>query len=382
MIALFPAAKGGCFVVVSAGRIRLTFPLSMSMVISQMQVQRVLLVGDFKDETAQAIRIERRHWLKGFLRLGLDAQRFSYRNIMQQLAPHKSKWFSGIGKRRADKALLDQAVHYRPDLIMILGMKHLDAETVRKLREAVPNAVLVGRDVDAWPETKPDRTAIAKCTDLVLTTNAGSWLEYYRQQGVPRCAFIPCPCDPDIQRPYEPDDRFATNIFFSGKVGHKSGDACDPDRQAILAKLRDRTDARVYGAFGVGRIEGLDCFAAMSNARICLSINAINNMRMYHSDRFINCIACGSLTLAKRVPDTDLLFRDGEHVRYFDTCSEFFELADYYLSHDAERRAIAAAGMARAHREFNCTVMARHVLDLVEKGSYSPSWGCLLEQGA
>jgi spore maturation protein CgeB len=100
---------------------------------------------------------------------------------------------------------------------------------------------------------------------------------------------------------------------------------------------------------------------------------------MYHSDRFINSISCGAFTLAKRVPDTDLLFEDGRHVRYFNDCRHFFELVDYYLAHDAERRAIAAAGMARAHGEFNCTTMARHVLDLVEKGSYSPSWGCLLE---
>jgi glycosyltransferase involved in cell wall biosynthesis len=343
-----------------------------------MRVERVLLIGDFKDESAQAIRIERRHWLKGFIRLGLDVQRFSYRNIMEQLAPLKRKWFARMSKQRADNALVDHAVHYRPDLILILSMKHLDPETIGRLRQAAPGATVVGRDVDPWPEARPGRTAIAKCTDLVVASNAGQWLDYYRQQGVPRCAFIPCPCDPDIQRPYGQDERYGTDIFFSGKAGHESG-PCDPDREELLTRLKAKPNARIYGAFGTDRIEGLDCFVAMSNAKICLSINAVNNVRMYHSDRFINSISCGAFTLAKRVPDTDLLFEDGLHVRYFDDCRHFFELLNYYLEHDAERRAIAAAGMARAHSEFNCTTMARHVLDLVEKGSYGPSWGCLLE---
>jgi spore maturation protein CgeB len=297
---------------------------------------------------------------------------------MEQLAPLKSKWFAWIGKQRADNALVDQAVHYRPDLIMILGMKHLDPETIGRLRQAAPGATVVGRDHDAWPEARPARIAIARYTDLVVASNAGQWLDYYRRQGVPRCAFIPCPCDPDIQRPYGPDERYRTDVFFAGKARHKSG-RCDPDREELLARLTAMPNARVYGSFGTARIGGLDCFVAMSNAKICLSINAVNNVRMCHSDRFVSSISCGAFTLAKRVPDTDRLFKDGQHVRYFDDCRHFFELVNYYLEHDAERRAIAAAGMARAHSEFNCTTMARHVLDLVENGSYSPSWGCLLE---
>jgi spore maturation protein CgeB len=342
------------------------------------KIQRVFLIADFKDELPQSIRIERRHWAKGFIRLGLDVQRFSYRNIMEQLSPIRSRRVAARwGKPRADEALVEQVRNYHPDLVLLLAMKSLDAATVAAVRAAAPDAAVVGRDVDWCPQSNPQRVAIARCMDWVIASNAGEYLEYYKQQGVPKCAFIPCPCDPDIQRPYAPEARFQTDIFFSGKSDHSAA-ATDPDRETILSRLAKMPDARVYGAFGVGRIEGIDTYIAMSNAKVSLSINAVNHVRLYHSDRFVASLSCGAFTLAKRVPDTELLFEDGKHLRYFDTPEEFFALAEHYLHHDQDRRALAAAGMERAHRQFNSTVMAGHVVDLVEKGTYNAPWAHIL----
>jgi len=82
--------------------------------------------------------------------------------------------------------------------------------------------------------------------------------------------------------------------------------------------------------------------------------------------------------LAKRVPDSDLLFKDGVHLRYFDTVEEFFDLANWYLRNDEEREKIAKAGMKIAHTEFNCLKMAQYVLDLIEKGHYDAPWAKIL----
>jgi len=86
-------------------------------------------------------------------------------------------------------------------------------------------------------------------------------------------------------------------------------------------------------------------------------------------------LACGTLVLAKRVPGSDLLFKDGVHLRYFDTVEEFFDLAKWYLSHEAERKRVADAGMQHAHTEFNCEKMAKYMLDLIETGTYDAPWG-------
>ncbi len=342
------------------------------------KARRIFLIADFKDEKPQSIHTERRHWAKGFIRLGHDVQRFSYRNIMLQFSPIQSKSFAKrFVKKQADLALAEQVKQYRPDIVLILLMRYLDSGTVDILRSVAPGAIFIGRDPDSWPENDPARIAIAKKMDIVIATNAGKWLQTYKDVGVPCCAFIPCPCDPDIQRPYEVVEQFGADIIFAGKAHHPKGDN-DPDRYRLLRKLSTMASAKLYGCFGNPRIEGIDYFRAISGAKIALSINEVNNIRLYHSDRLVNCLACGIFVLAKRVPDSDILFQDGVHLRYFDSPEGFFSLADWYVKNEQERRRVARAGMEMAHKEFNCVKMAKHVLELVEKGTYESPWAYVI----
>jgi len=150
------------------------------------------------------------------------------------------------------------------------------------------------------------------------------------------------------------------------------------ERYDLVLKLSQLPHAKVFGCFGNPPIYGIDYFRAISGAKIALSINIVNDVELYHSDRFINSIACGTFTLAKYVPGSELLFEDGVHLKYFDTAEEFFELADWYLKHDNERERIAKAGMEKAHRDFNCVKMAGHLMDLIEKGTIDAPWARIL----
>jgi len=283
-----------------------------------------------------------------------------------------------FAKRKADAILIEQIRQYHPDIILITAMKYLNAETVQELRKVAPSAIFVGRDGDPFPELNLARLEIAKQLDIMTCFYAGRFLETYRKAGVPLCAFMPPPCDPDIQRSYDVDDEWKSDIIFTGKAEHTKLDR-DIDRYALLLRLSKMPNAKIYGAFDRPQLESIDCFYAISGAKIALSINIINDVRLYHSDRLVNCLSCGTFTLAKRVPDTELLFKDGVHLRYFDTAEEFFELADWYLKHDQEREEIAKAGMERAHSEFNCTKIAGYLMDLVETGKYDAPWAEILK---
>jgi spore maturation protein CgeB len=107
---------------------------------------------------------------------------------------------------------------------------------------------------------------------------------------------------------------------------------------------------------------------------MALSINIANDVSLYHSDRLTHYLASGTFVLAKRVPDSDLLFKDGVHIKYFDTAEEFFELANWYLNHEDERMKIADAGMSWVHEQFNGSKIASYTLELVDKGTYSAPW--------
>lgn len=342
------------------------------------KAKRIFVIADFKDESPRSVHIQPRMWVKGLLRLGHDIQRFSYRNVMIQASPFPSKSFARrFAKKKTDVLLIEQIKGYHPDVLFILGMKYLDAETIRLARDVAPNAIFVGRDDDPFPEKNLNRVAIARETDVVVTTSSGLFLQTYKNAGVSRCAFIPNMCDPDIQQRYQVEDKWKTDIIFTGKIEHTKLERND-ERYNIVRRLKKMSNARIYGDFGIPRIEGMDYLHAISGAKIALSINIANDVRLYHSDRLINYLACGTFTLAKRVPDTDLLFEDDVHLKYFDSVDEFFELADWYLKNETEREKIARAGMQRAHSEFNCERIAKHLLDLIETGTYDAPWAEIL----
>jgi len=342
------------------------------------EAKRIFVIADFKDEKSQSVFVDERRIVKGLIRLGHDVQRFSQRNIIMQCSPLPSKRLARLFvKKKADKILLKQIKYYYPDIVLALTMKYLDPETVLAMHQQAPNAVFVGRYLDPFPENFPVRLAAAKQMDIIIMPSTGRFLKVYKDAGVRCCAFIPCSCDPDIQYRYEVQDKWKADIVFTGKAEHTKLDRND-ERYNIVKKLANMPNAKLYGCFSRPRTEGIDCFYALSGAKIGLSINIANDVRLYHSDRFINIPACGTFTLAKRVPGYELMFTDGVHLRYFDTVDEFFELADWYLKHDQQRERIAKVGMERAHSEFNCTKIAQYILDLVETGTYNAPWAEIL----
>jgi hypothetical protein len=233
-------------------------------------------------------------WIKGLLHLGHDVQWFSYRNIMLQCSPLPSKKIGRcFAKRKTDMLLTKQIKQYHPDIIIIHCMKYLDAKTVLMIRDVSPATVIVGRDEDPFPDKNPGRIAIAKQTDIVITTSAGRFLQVYKDAGVKCCAFIPNMCDPDIQYFYDVEDKWKTDMIFTGKPEHTRLDH-NSERYNLIKRLSQMPNARIYGAFGIPRVEGIDYFYAISGAKVGLSINIANDVRLYHSDRFINYISCGT----------------------------------------------------------------------------------------
>ncbi len=312
---------------------------------------------------------------KGFIRLGNDVRCFSHNNIIRQLSPLKSRKFSSFFyKKKADNILSNFAKNYEPDIVIIGGFpRYFDRISVNRLREVIPKAVLVGGDGDPWPKLNPGRIETAKHFDILTATNDGQWLQDYRDAGVPYCIFMPNYCDPDIDYRYQVSEEWKTDILWTGTAKHHA-DTSEDFRERFVTELSKRSNCGLYGCFGRPQIGGIDYLYAISGARIGVNVNAYGSVKFCHSDRLIQYLACGTFVMAKRFEGCNQLYKDKLHLRYFDTIEEFFELADWYLNHDEERKKIADAGMHYVHSEFNSVKIARYILELIEKGSYSAPW--------
>jgi len=347
-----------------------------------MRAKRVFILGNFPDLSLSTLTRTRYYWIKGLLRIGCDVRVFSYRNMMVGSNPFRSLGLARLFARcRVNTMLSSQIKAYCPDIVLLLGtrVKDLSDRAITAVREAAPGAVFAAIEYDWLPELDGIRRRIGARMDVVICVAGGSFLSRYKAAGAKRCAYMPWPCDPDLQLRYSVGPEWQSDILFTGRLNNPKIPSC-PERHAILTRLAERPGAKLYGCHGRPAVSGLDYFRAISGARIALSINMVNDVRLYHSNRFINNIACGAFTLARRVPDTDLLFQDKVHVRYFEGAEEFSELARWYLAHDEERERIARAETEHAHREFNCQRMARHLLDLVEKGRIDAPWAEILRQ--
>lgn len=336
--------------------------------------RRIFIIADIKFKSIKTFVDQIPKLAKGFVRLGHDVRIFSYCSVLSQSSPLKSKTLSKlIFKSQVDKLLCDQIKAYKPDIVYVSFPKILDSHTVKCVRQAAPNAVFVGNDGDPWPKLQGDIIETAKELDILTATNDGEFLQDYRDAGVPLCIFVPNMCDPDNDHRYEVSNEWKTDILWTGTAKHHA-DTSDNLREKLVTELGKRDNCTLYGCFGRPQIGGIDYLYAISGAYIGAHVNAVNSVRLYHSDRLTHYLAGGTFVLAKRVPDTNLLFKDGVHLKYFDTIDEFFDLADWYLKHETERKKIAEAGMQWTHERFNCVKIAGYILELVEKGTYSAPW--------
>jgi hypothetical protein len=317
--------------------------------------------------------VRHRKLIKGFIRNGHDVMEFSYFDMLSQLCPTRIRPLKTVlGKPTVTRALMKLAEEYSPDMVVLFGLRRLDEETVLRLRRAAGRAVFVGMyaDMTSGPDERVVR--IARQCDWLMLTSAGQALQWYKRAGVPKCAFVPNAADADIEGPGDVPDAWRSEVVFTGKLAHNLPGQ-DAERESLIRRLADRR-LTVWGCLGRPRVVGADYSRAIRGAKIALSINAYNDVRMYHSDRLTNYLAHGAFVLAKYVPGSELMFEDRRHLRYFETSDQCVELIEGYLADDEERRRIAASGMERVHSAFNCARIARAVAEIATAGTCGESW--------
>ena len=337
--------------------------------------KRIFIVADIKQKPIKMFVDQTPKLTKGLIRLGHDIRTFSYCDAISQLNPLKSKMISRLlYKSKVDEFLVRQLKSYMPDIVYFNFARFCDADSIRLMRQAVPNAVFIGDDGDPRPKLQRDnRIDTAKELDILIATNDGQYLQDYRDAGVPHCAFIPNMCDPDVDHRYEVGQEWKTDILWTGNAKHHA-DTSEDFREILVTKLSKRNNCSLYGCFGRPQIGGIDYLYAISGAKIGVNVNAYGPVKFCHSDRLTQYLACGTLVMAKRFDGCKLLYKDKIHLQYFETIEEFFDLAKWYLSHETERKKIADAGMKHVHEQFNSVKIAGYILELIEKGSYSAPW--------
>jgi hypothetical protein len=156
--------------------------------------------------------------------------------------------------------------------------------------------------------------------------------ERLRDAGIESAVWLPLACDPEIHRRHDAGKEY--DFCFVGNVV-----------PGPRAELLERPKSRYPGHFA-GSAYLDDMARIYSASRVVFNRSVRNDVNM----RVFEAVACGSLLVTNDLTENGQgeLFQDGVHLATYREADELLEKVAYYLEHEEEREAIAAAGRAEA----------------------------------
>jgi spore maturation protein CgeB len=257
------------------------------------------------------------------------------------------------GRGALNRALLQQARCFRPDLILICKGANISPVTLNLIR-GESDAVLVNYATDdPFNPINSTRDLVESIPfyDLYACTKRRIMADI--QKVCPCVVYIPFAYKPTVHFPEKPAnieeaERFESDLVFIG-----GGDQDRfPYMRALIQDIpdlrlhlyggywkRDRVLAQYYKGFAYGREFRL----ALSGTKIAFNLVRRAN-RDGHVMRTFEIPACGAFMLAERTEEHLELFAEDKEAVYFDSQDELVDKTRYYLAHETERRRIAEAG--------------------------------------
>jgi spore maturation protein CgeB len=277
--------------------------------------------------------------------------------------------------RRINTAFLARAGQARPDVVLVIKGFHLTAETVSQIRQRLAPVLNWNPDDFFNPANSSDSLLSAYREYDCILTPRGHLLDEYRSRGARRVEELEVYYAPTIHRPMPLDSSeraaWGADMAFIG--------TWSKDREDLLLSL-DGLDVRIWGKYwqrascrfrAAFRVEqrsaDLSDMARVVNAT---RIN-INILRRENRDetnlKVFEILGCGGFLLTNRSRGVKALFRENSEIACYETPEELRQRCEYFLREEAERRAIAEAGLtAVTTRGHTTSDRARQLMAVVE----------------
>lgn len=297
----------------------------------------------------------------GLIKAGHAVHGFSDRDVAAFEAP---LGFKPLGRRRANKRLLEMAEAIEPELV-IAG--HCDVITDATLAEikrrgARPVVVHCNNDPLFVPENAARIARRAAVADAVFVSTGEAALKERFPSARARLCHMPNPVDASIERydASEARDLPVDLIFCSKSDAHTK-------RLALVGWLRDALPAgfrfRTCGSFGEPTVWGLSYDRALAGSRMGLNINRQEGQHWYSSARLAQMGGNGLLVFTHAANGFDTLF-PAETLVYHRSREDLLRRVLDFHHDDAKRRHWAANTRRFMHEALNATLYAQYIVDV------------------
>jgi len=320
---------------------------------------RILVVGNFNEHRNGLVFYDiTRKLVNGFIRNGHHVYTVSDRDMARCSNPFGSK---ELGARAVNRRVREIAENFRPDMVVLCHADTLSRDTVSAIKAMASRPKIVMRCVDPLFEDKVVRNIrrFSDLSDAVFVTTAGEALRQFAHPGT-AVSFMPNPVDPSIEtyRAFENVEP-AHDLFFAARAEkpYHRVEFCR-DLQRRLPDVR----FDVRGILGHPPVYGDAYYRALDNCRMGLSLDR-GAGELYASDRMAQYGGNGLLLLVDQASGFDRLFAPDEMVFYRDV-DELVAQIRRIKADDAVARAVAQRGWAKMHAYFDCSRIARYIVDV------------------
>lgn len=258
-----------------------------------------------------------------------------------------------------NKEIVEKVRSNRYDLIWVDKGIIINEDTFRTIRQHQPQAKLVGYSPDYMcyrhNQTKAFLESL-KYYDTYVTTKSYA-VEGLKKMGCKDVYFIGNAYQYGFHKPYklsvEEEKIYGCEVGF---IGAWEDARCN----SIIFLAENGIKVKIWGSkewidiceqhenmeFAGRELKDESYCKAISGCKICLCFLRKMNLDL-QTTRSVEIPACGAFMLAERTIEHQALFEEDKEAVYFDTDKELFEKCQYYISHEKEREAIAAAGHKR-----------------------------------
>lgn len=194
----------------------------------------------------------------------------------------------------------------------------------------------------------PDlRLEMARHFDCVFLAQKGQ-IDAFRQAGIRNVYWAPLACSPALHQ--VPECERTLDAAYVGSFSTEE----DARRPRLLEAVRSR-----FPNSFVGKAWPEDMARVYARAKVVVNacVNRDVNMRVFEA------LAAGALLITDEADGLEDLFEDRKHLVVYRKDDDLLDLIAYYLNHEAERLAIAAAGRELVLREHTYGHRVAEILD-------------------
>ena len=305
----------------------------------------------------------------GFIRLGHSVLGFSDRDIV--------KYYKSIkdfnGSNALNEKLKSTCYNYKPDMIVLGHSDLVNAQQLGQLRDDYPSVKIAQWFLDPLnvdgPDFERNKKRILDKSDFIDTnfmTTSPDVLKFLPKNT--NNYFIPNPVDPSFETLNNFDDNCIVDVFFALSHGVHRGvlkRGKDDDRNYFLKELLNKSRNVKFDIYGLNNKQPIwadHYFKVISKAKMGLNLSRGKPIKYYSSDRIVQIIGNGLVTLIDERTQYSDFFTNKEMVFYknLDDLSEKI----IKISNDEKlRKSIGKNGKKKYFKHFNSTIIADFIIN-------------------